>query len=496
MRCIIGIDAGTTHLKCAMIGLDGRILAVEKAATPVCSDGDASWYDPQQIYGTVRTLIRRLVAGDGTDGLGDGICGISITGMSEAGLVLERESGRELTEILPWFDRRTETLARQTGPEEARNRFLKTGLYNSFKYGIYKYLWLLEKRGLARENTIWLSMCDYLAFRLTGRYATTAGFAVRTYAYDMERGCWDGEYLGRFGLTQRQFPQVVRDGEAIGSCADRELAELLGENVKVAIGGHDHICALYAMAGENGLRMADSSGTAETYMGITEKRSLSHEDYARGVVYGPYPGGGKWFWMGNLPSSGQAVEWYRGQLRADVISYEEMERMLERLAGRPTGALYFPFMNGVGTPVYRGDVQPRLEGLKEPYGTGEILKAVIEGVQYQGRWILECAPVDPENPDLQLWCAGGAAASREWMQIKADVLGIPVHVPVQEEATLLGAAAVFLRENGTEQELGAFLRAMEQERAVYLPDDENRKRYRGLAEKYRRLAREMCGLDA
>ncbi len=169
--------------------------------------------------------------------------------------------------------------------------------------------------------------------------------------------------------------------------------------------------------------------------------------------------------------------------------------MLKQLAGRPTGAMYFPFMNGVGTPVYRSDVEPRFDGQKESWGAGETLKAVIEGLQYQGSWILDCAPEELEGRCRQLWCAGGAAASREWMQIKADVLGLPVHIPAQEEATLLGAAAVFIRENGTEQELAAFLESIGRERAVYLPDEENHRRYRAFSETYRRAARKMCGLE-
>ncbi len=326
MRCVIGIDAGTTHLKCALIEMGGRILTVEKAPTPACLTEGGSGYDPQKIYDTVKELIRRL--GDGSRGLEAAdapvieICGICITGMSEAGLVLDRGTGRELTEILPWFDQRTKALADRTGPEEARQRYMKTGLYNSFKYGIYKYLWLLEERGIWRESTIWLSMCDYLAFRLTGRYATTAGFAVRTYAYDMETGCWDSEFLSRYGLTSEQFPQVAGEGVSIGCCVDAELNAVLGEGVKVAIGGHDHICALYAMAGEDAGRVADSCGTAETYMGVTARRNLTEADYEGGMVYGPYPGGERWFWMGNLPSSGQSVEYYRRKLGENVISYE------------------------------------------------------------------------------------------------------------------------------------------------------------------------------
>lgn len=498
MKCVIGIDTGTTHLKAALIGLDGKVQFIDKVPTPLCVCGNESWYEPEQIYETVKRQIQGLVLKADRGSME--VCAICLTGMAEAGLVVDRSTGRELTEILPWFDKRTEELSKQLEEDMIRRQYQKTGLYNSFKYGIYKYIWLLENRKLDKESAIWLSLSDYLAFRLTGIYATTPGFAVRTYVYDMIYDCWNMEMLDRYGLQAENFPAVRKEGQAVGLCVDSELCTILGSHVEVAISGHDHVCALYAIAGEDSLRIVDSCGTAETYMGITEKYLLTDADYKNGLVYGPYPGEDRWFWMGNIPSSGQSVEQFRKQLHAgkeceSALTYEEMELMLKEIQKEPTGLFYFPYLNGVGTPVYRGDIKEQLLGKRENQSAGVMLKAIIEGIQYQGTWIMECAKNHRMNKEIQLWCVGGATKSSEWMKLKADILGIPVHVPWQEEATLLGAAAIYLRENGKKVSPNKAAENCEKEVKVYLPDNESKTEYCKLAEEYRHKAKQICGVE-
>lgn len=498
MKCVIGIDTGTTHVKAALIGADGQVQYIEKDVTPLHTCGTENWYDPRQLYEMVKGQIQALAAkASGRKDLE--LCGICLTGMAEAGLVLDRHTGRERTEILPWFDKRPEKLPEQLKEELIRRLYRATGLYNSYKYGIYKYIWLIENRKLDKASSIWLSLSDYIAFRLTGEYATTAGFAVRTYVYDLLHGSWNREMLDRYGLKAENFPSVRKEGETIGLCTDKELCTVLGSRVTVAVGGHDHVCALYGIAGEDDTRIVDSCGTAETYMGLADKAPLRDEDYDHGLVLGPYPGDRKWFWMGNIPSSGQSVEWFRkgqwgGSPRERSITYEEMEVMLEKRADEPTGLFYFPFLNGVGTPVYRGDIKSQLHWKIEDVPTEVSLKAVIEGIQYQGTWILECAETRMRKNQMQLWCVGGAAKSREWMKIKADILGVPVYVPCMEEATLIGAAAVFFKEKKSACAFGEIHKEKTKEVKVYLPDEEIQKKYGRLAEEYRQRAKQICGV--
>ena len=150
MKCVIGIDTGTTHFKTALISADGEIISIEKAAAPLHTCGQESWYKPLQVYEIVKGQIQRMVRK--VSGRKDlEICGICLTGMAEAGLILGRKTREELTEILPWFDNRPAELAKQLMEERIRRQYQKTGLYNSYKYGIYKYMWLIENKKLEKS---------------------------------------------------------------------------------------------------------------------------------------------------------------------------------------------------------------------------------------------------------------------------------------------------------------------------------------------------------
>ena len=133
MRTVMAIDVGTTHIKSMLFCADGTVLAEEKTPTPLDETKEGSVYRPRVIWDIARRQLLSLA-----DKAQGSCAGISITGMAEAGLVVNRDSGVEESDIIPWFDRRTTSLAGQAGADEEERIFAKTGLRDSFKYGIYK----------------------------------------------------------------------------------------------------------------------------------------------------------------------------------------------------------------------------------------------------------------------------------------------------------------------------------------------------------------------
>lgn len=253
MRTIIGIDVGTTHIKSLLFSEQGRVIRQEKQKTPLSDDGKGSVYRPEEIWKTVESQLRCLLQYGGGR-----VMGISITGMAEAGLIVNRSTGREESVILPWFDGRTQKLAQELDPEREKEIFARTGLRNSFKYGIYKFLWLLSGTGVEKKDAVWLSMCDFIAWKLTGRFVTEPGFAARTYVYDIRKKDWDEGRIREYGLEPENFPEVVPSGSTVGFWRTEE-----GE-IPVAIAGHDHICAAFGLLYHDESGICDSAGTSET----------------------------------------------------------------------------------------------------------------------------------------------------------------------------------------------------------------------------------------
>ncbi len=476
MRTVIGIDVGTTHIKSILFASDGRVLQKVKSATPLSSDGFGSVYKPKEIWEIVKDQLLGLCrAAKGP------VDGISITGMAEAGLVIDWFTREEKTDIIPWFDKRTTAQAGRSDLGTEAGRFATTGLHNSFKYGIYKFMWLLEHGELNKKRAVWLSMCDYIAFKLTGQLVTDPTFAARTYVYDMIRGCWDVDEIRSKGLELYNFPKVIPSGEICGECGFLKN----GSSIPVAIAGHYHVCAAYGLLYGKKDAICDSAGTSETYIGVL--RELPEEGFLHdtGVLYGPFVDGG-WFYMASVPSSGHSIEWFRKKMQLSELSYTEMNRKLGTLSQDPTGVLYFPYLTGMGSPWYTAFMHGTLLGLSENDDGMKILKAIMEGIQYQALWLLGILSDAHKAGNSELVCAGGAVKNQYLMQLKADILNRKVNASQQEEATLCGAAALYLRKNHDSSNhgglAGEFLERSLGQKETYTPDGDLAKKYKKIAD--------------
>lgn len=439
MDAYIAVDFGTSHIKCAAFSPKGELLCRLREPVPVEQDDFGDVYAPQKVYGIVLAQLAELRRRWN-------FLGIAVTGMSEAGLLVHRESGQEASVMLPWYSRRTETLAEEGRGQDEEN-FYCTGLRNSYKYGLYKYQWLLQRASAPQKDLVWLSACDYLAWKLTGQFVTDPTFAARTYLYDINAGDWSETALAENGINRKNLPVILPSGAVGGFLQNAGLS--CGGQVPVAVAGHDHLCAAYALLQQEENGICDSMGTAETYVGHVPARPLTKADYESGLVFGPFVQPGRMYWMANVVSSGMSVEWLRklGGPPGQPLPYEALEKQLEALGSGPTGILFGPFLAGVGTPLFTSAPQGCFIGLTERTGYPQMMKSVMEGVAMQGRYVLGLAPQAVAKAPLM--GAGGASNSPQWMQIKADAMGRPLNISAVKEGTLLGAAALMAAKLGS-----------------------------------------------
>ena len=312
-------------------------------------------------------------------------------------------------------------------------------------------------------------MCDFIAWKLTGRFVTEPGFAARTYVYDIRKKDWDTERIREYGLEPENFPEVVPSGSTVGFWREN------GRKIPVAIAGHDHICAAFGLLYHDESGICDSAGTSETYVGrLREDAAFSWET---GMLYGPFVDGG-YFFMANVPSSGHSVEWFRTRLQTGELSYETMNAQLEKLEKGPTGILYYPYLTGMGSPWYEASMRGTIFGIREETDGFTVLKGIMEGIQYQSAWLLDILQRKHGLEAERIFCAGGSVNNRVLMQIKSDVLDKTVIAPEMPEATLVGAAALFLKKNVGEEKAGQFTGAAFSKREVYAPDRERSGEYR------------------
>jgi sugar (pentulose or hexulose) kinase len=481
----LGLDLGSSHCKAGLFARDGSPVALAARPMPVQREsGGRATLDPAAVWRIAAEALRSVAAA----AHGIPIASLGVAGMAESGLLVDTGSGLPRSPLILWFDTaaaaQAEQLARLSDPFE---RFVRTGLRISYKVGLAKILWLREQDPGVLDGAVWLSAADFIAFRLTGRIATDPTLAARTGAYRIDVGAWDGALVAELGIETALFPEVVRSGELIGEVTPAAAAEAhLPAGLPVAIAGHDHVCAAFAVGALREGVAFDSMGTAESLVGAAPRRELDLTAYESGLVFCRAVGGieeDNLFWMGALSSSGGALDWLRHQLSEPPLDYEEVDALLRALPPGAGDLLYFPYLLGAQAPDPDPGARGAFVGLSAGHGRAELIRAVLEGVAYEMETIRRAAERTVGARIRHIVAAGGGTRVPGWLQIKADLAGSPIAVSGHPEATLVGAAVLAGISAGVWTSGEQALAATAQEApAVYQPDTRRLIRYQHILE--------------
>lgn len=506
---LLAIDAGTTHCKVGLFAADGSALAI--AMRPIAprprsrlgpdSAAASTCFDPEELWAAVAGALAD-VASRGASQAGEAarqVAAVGISSMAETGLLLECRTGRPRTPFLPWFDTSSAgQAARIASHGEAAERFRRTGLHPGYKSGLARLLWLRDEMGVDLGGCTWLSVADYLAYRLTGQMATDYTLAARTLAFRLDLRTWDEEWLRLWDLDPALFPPALPSGTVAGRVTDGALDRLSGlaAGTPVVIAGHDHVCAALAAGATLPGTVLDSMGTAEVLLGALPPPAsaggghfLDETQRRSGLLYGLHVVPGRHFWLGSLSNSGGSLEWLRDVLAAGRLSYDELEALAAAAGPQPTGILYFPQLAGKGRGAGRNGAA--FLGLRAAHDRTALVQAVLEGTAYEIERLRRAAEEANGTSIEKLVAVGGGTRLPAWLQIKADVSGVPIEVLSQREATLLGAALLAGRGAGLIEDVERALGGPPAAR--YTPDGGRHRQYRELFEgEYLPLARALA----
>lgn len=482
-RYAIGLDVGTTHVKACMVRADGTVSAIaetdnEKKETMHFG----SCFLPEELFEKALYCIRRVIEETGCEPEA-----IGITSMAEAGVFLDVK-GDVLVPVIPWSDVGAECLL----PEDlcGKNLYQRTGLIWHPKYSVNRILMLKKEHAdLYKRIGGFLSVSDYILYRLTGAKCTDESLACRTGMYDIVNRCWWKKMTDFVGMTGK-LPEVVRE-EAGWPLLGEEARILFGisGNVQVRVCGHDHLCAANAENLRDG-EVFNSMGTSEIYAGWLENPCLTEVFYERGILQGRF--GGRCYWISNMPSSGASVEWFRNLISVqEKISYEVL---MEQEGQVPSPVLYLPFVNGGGTHRTAQEmtaeggsgILPRVNGnavwnggflgITSETGRGDILQSIYEGIAMESCLILSQLAQTGQKTTFIL-TVGGGCRNQKLMQAKADVTGSTYSCSSNVQASAVGAALL----------AGGFQQPERRVAKVIRPREEYTEAYRKKYELYRRL---------
>ncbi|MEM7126279.1 MAG: FGGY family carbohydrate kinase [Chloroflexota bacterium] len=442
---IIGVDLGTTSIKAVAFGLDGTQLA--KESTPTITHYPRSgwaYFEPEEIWDAICLVLRRLVA-KLPAGIEPGA--IAFTGMAEAGVPLD-EQGQPTHNIIAWFDKRTEPQSdwwlEHIGMDETAQI---TGLPVKPAFGILKLLWIRQNAPDAfRATRRWLNMADYGAFRLCGAMTTDYSLASRMMVLDLAKRAWSKSLLDAIELPANILGELVQGGTELGYIhAEAASATGLPKGLPVCSGGHDHVCAGFALGLIEPGDALDSMGTAESMVLTTAQPRLEPAITKRGIGQGIHVMPGRNYAMSGLNFASGSIDWSRQLLLSAVDDKLSYEKLIELATSAPPGSdgLFFvPHLRRANPPHI--DIRGRgaFIGITSDADTSHFARAVVEGVAYDYQQAFDnTTDTFGLEPNRQV-ATGGGTRNSLLMEIKAHLSGLTINVPEIEEATCLGAATL------------------------------------------------------
>ena len=477
MNTYIGVDLGTSSLKGLLVREDGEVLKEASAAYDVRYP-QPGWTEqsPEDWKTALLFVLESLTSG----GAGKTVRGISFGGQMH-GLVALDKSGRVIRPCILWNDGRTEEETAYLNDVIGKKTLLEcTGNIAFAGFTAPKLLWLRkhEPENFAKIDKILLPK-DYLAYLLSGVFATDFSDASGTLLLDVKNKRWSRKMLDVCQISEHCLPEPKESFAAIGTVLPWAQERFgFSPDVKIVIGAGDNAAAAVGTGTVNNGDCSVSVGTSGTIFicsdrfGTDEKGSLHSFAHANG----------KWHRMGCILSAASCRKWWLEEiLESDDYASDEM-----KCAAADSGeVLFLPYLSGERCPHNDVNVRGAFLGLSHTTTRAEMSRAVMEGVAFAIRDCLEIAKQGGVCPESVSLCGGGAR-SATWRQIFADVLNLPIRIPKTEQGPAYGAAILAMVGCGAYASVEDAAKRVTGEKQVILPSEDSVSR---LEEKYRRFAK-------
>jgi glycerol kinase len=433
MKLLLGIDEGTTGVKAALFD-DGLRPLREARRDKVNRHPREGWVeqDGEEVLQAVVEAVAELLE----DPPGEVVaCGLDHQG--ESVLAWDAESGKPLSPIVVWSDKRSqEVLARM--PEQEEEIKARSGLPFDPYFSAAKLAWLLEHEGgvaRAREaGTLRMGTVDsFLCDRLGAGFATDASTASRTQLHALGTPGFDEDLCRRFGVPLDVLPAVRDTAGELGTLRHESWPmelELRGQVV-------DQQAALAGAGCVVPGRVKATYGTGVFVLAHVGDEVPRPAGGLLPTVAWSIAGRMEYALDGGVFAAGAMLEWMCREL--GVAERPAALAELARTADGSAGARVLPALSGIGAPWWRPDARAVLAGLHAGTTRANVARAALEGIAWR---VADVVAAVRESVDVgSLRVDGGLTNDPLLLQLQADAIGAPVEA-AGADATVLGSAVL------------------------------------------------------
>ncbi len=481
----LGIDLGTSAVKALAVRSDGSIAgeasescAVSYPGIGMCEQSPADW------IAAASRAVRSL-------GLGKGCVRGIATGGQMHGSVLLDGRGEVVRPCVLWNDGRareeTEYLNNAVG-KDALVRM--TGNVAFAGFTAPKLMWIKkhEPEAFARVRTIMLPK-DYAVYALTGVMSTDLSDASGTLLFDTARGAWSEEMCRICSVGADMLPEARRSQEIVGYLSDGGAALLgLDSGIPVCAGAGDNAAAAIG-TGTTG------AGSCNISLGTSGTVFVCTDGYVPGgdTLHSFRHADGGYHLMGCMLSAASCNKWWT----EDVCRTGYETAQSEMPEPGSAGVIFLPHLTGERSPHNDTDARSMFVGMRPHTTRGDMGLAVLEGVAFGLRGMLEAAGTEIKHTRI----CGGGARSGLWRRVTASVLRTAVETTATENGPAFGAALLAMTGCGEYGSVAEACASCVRAGGVTLPEAELADRYDEIYAVYKdiypamkRVFRDMRGI--
>lgn len=471
----IAYDIGTTGVKTCLFEISDKIELLEAVSEgyslTVFPDGGAE-QNPDEWWAamckTTKDIMKRAKVKT------EDISGISFCSQMQ-GVVLVDKEGNAVRPAMSYMDQRAREELKECmgkGPQIAGGNVQKvlkslmiTGAAPlSVKDPVWKYKWVQKNEPQNFQKVEkWLDVKEYLIGRMTGEFIMTHDSAFSTMIYDIKKNTWSPEMCKMIGIDMKHLAKIVKSTDRVGSLTKKAADELgLDEGIAVFGGGGD---ASLIGVGAGSTMPGDThiyQGTSGWVSTVVEKSIVDTSAMIAAIV-GARPGYYNYF--AEMETAGKCVEWVKDHLALDEIDvymdkqhnlkhgkaemevvytnlYDYMMAVVDSIAPGAGGVIFTPWLHGNRCPFEDPNAKGIFFNVSLETGKTELIRAVVEGVCYHLRWMLETQD-KKITTSKTIRFVGGGALSDVTCQILADCTGRTIEtVNSPQNVGAVGAAAV------------------------------------------------------
>ena len=435
MNYYLGIDSSTTATKALLMDAEGQVVAVGRSEygfeTPKPLWSEQS---PESWWLATVEAIKQALNRSGVDGAS--VRAIGMTGQMH-GLVLLDHAGRVLRPAILWNDQRTQRECDEIRDRVGRERLISvTGNDALTGFTAPKIVWVSRHEPDVYDKVEHVLLPkDYVRYRLTGEFAVDKAGGSGTILFDLAARDWSHEITRDLGIEESWLPPTF-EGPAVTGGLSREAAAMTGlaERTPVVAGGGDQAANAVGVGAVSPGVIAMSLGTSGVVFSSTDHPVIEPEGRLHAFCHAVPD---MWHLMGVMLSAAGSLRWFRDTVAPDM-TYASLDQVAASVGAGANGLLFAPYLSGERTPHPDPLARGAFVGLTLRHEVGHMARSVMEGVAFGLRDSVELIASTTTLGEVRV--SGGGAQSDLWLQIIADVTGLPVRAVGTPEGAAHGAA--------------------------------------------------------